>query len=66
MRGSIYPVHRRQSIVFEERVRVQEVTPTVELNDGNTRDLWLQADEAMEIKERRRQLLKRYKEREAR
>ena len=66
MRGSIYPVHRRQSIGFEETVRVQEVTPTVELNDGNTRDLWLQADEAMEIKERRRQLLKRYKEREAR
>jgi len=67
MRGSIYPVHRRQqSIGFEETVRVQEVTPTVELNDGNTRDLWLQADEAMEIKARRRALLKHYKEREAR
>jgi len=67
MRGSIYPVqHRRQSIGFKETVRVQEVTPTVELNDGNTRDLWLQADEAMEIKERRRSLLKRYREREAR
>jgi hypothetical protein len=67
MRGSIYPVHcRQQSIGFEETVRVQEVTPTVELNDGNTRDLWLQADEAMEIKARRRSLLKHYKEREAR
>jgi len=65
MRGSIYPIHRRQSIGFAETVRVQEVTPTVVLNDGNTRDLWLQADEAMEIKERRRGLLKRYKEREA-
>jgi hypothetical protein len=66
MRGSIYPVHRRQSIGFEETVRVQEITPTVELNDGNTRDLWLQADEAMEIKARRRSLLVHYKEREAR
>jgi len=65
MRGSIYPVHRRQSIGFEETVRVQEVTSTVDLNDGNFRELWLQADEAMEIKERRRSLLKRYKEREA-
>ncbi len=67
MRGSIYPVQqRRQSIGFLDTVRVQEVTPTVELNDGNTRDLWLQEDEAMEIKERRRTLLKRYKEKEAR
>lgn len=67
MRGSIYPVQQRlQSIGFSETVRVQEVTPTVELNDGNTRDLWLQEDEAMEIKERRRTLLRRYKEREAR
>jgi len=65
MRGSIYPVHRRQSVGFDETVSVQEVTPQVELNDGNTRDLWLQADEAMEIKERRRGLLRRYKEREA-
>jgi hypothetical protein len=65
MRGSIYPVHRRQSIGFEETVRVQKVTSTVDLNDGNFRELWLQADEAMEIKERRRSLLKRYKEREA-
>ena len=67
MRGSIYPVQqRRRSIGFTQTVRVQEVTPTVELNDGNTRELWLQEDEAMEIKERRRTLLRRYKEREAR
>ena len=65
MRGSIYPVHRRQSVGFEETVSVQEVTPQVELNDGNLRDLWLQPDEAMDIKERRRGLLKRYKAREA-
>jgi len=65
MRGSLIPIHRRQSIGFAETVRVQEVTPTVELNDGNTRDLWLQADEAIEIKERRRMLLKKYKEKQA-
>ena len=65
MRGSIYPVHRRLSVGFDETVSIQEVTPQVELNDGNMRDLWLQADEAMEIKERRRGLLRRYKEKEA-
>lgn len=65
-RGFVLPVQQRMtSIGFVETVRVKEVTPTVELNDGNTRDLWLQEDEAMEMKEHRRTLLRRYKEREA-
>lgn len=65
-RGFLMPVSKRMtSIGFAETVRVKEVTPTVELNKGNTRDLWVQEDEAIEMKEHRRTLLRRYKEKEA-
>ena len=70
MRGSVYPVQRRRSIEFEECVKIQEVRRMTELNvqDDTTsvthRDLWIQPDEVAEMKDRRRTLLKKYKERE--
>lgn len=64
MRGSIYPVSRRRSIEFEETVKIQEVERMTELNDGNSRELWLQADEVIAMRARRHYLLKKYKKRE--
>jgi len=64
MRGSIYPVSRRRSIEFEETVKIQEVERMTELNDGNSRELWLQADEVIAMRARRHSLLKKYKKRE--
>jgi len=65
IRGSLVPVQRRRSIEFKTKVMVQEVTPTVVLNDYNHRDLWLQADEVEAMRNDRHSFIKKYKEREA-
>lgn len=64
MRGERNPIQRRRSIDFARTVQVKEVQPISQLNE-DVRELWLQADDFAAIKEHRRSLLKRYKEREA-
>jgi hypothetical protein len=64
IRGERLPVQRRRSIDFSKTVQVKEVQPVTQLNE-NVRELWLQADDFAAMKERRRSLLKWYKDREA-
>ena len=61
VRGERRPIERRRSIDFAETVHVKEVEPVKNLTE-DIRQLWLQDDDFAEMKERRRNLVKRYKE----
>mmetsp|Transcript_50996 Transcript_50996/g.122944 ORF Transcript_50996/g.122944 Transcript_50996/m.122944 type:complete len:569 (+) Transcript_50996:506-2212(+) len=64
MRGERRPVQRKRSIDFSKTVQVKEVEPVTVLTE-DIRDLWLQADDFVAMKEHRRSLLKKYKEAQA-
>jgi hypothetical protein len=61
VRGERHPVQRRRSIDFAETVHVKEVEPVKNLTE-DVRQLWLQDDDFAEMKVRRRNLVKKYKE----
>jgi len=61
MRGQRFPVRRRRSINFDQRVEVKEVVPVTELI-GHCSEIWLQDEDFAKIKQDRKTLVQNMKE----
>jgi hypothetical protein len=60
--GQKKTIVRTRSITFDESVKVRRIPSAAELNEGNTNDLWFQAEEYDKIKKKTYSLIRAVKE----
>eukprot|EP00339_Tiarina_fusa_P013766 CAMPEP_0117007024 /NCGR_PEP_ID=MMETSP0472-20121206/7048_1 /TAXON_ID=693140 ORGANISM="Tiarina fusus, Strain LIS" /NCGR_SAMPLE_ID=MMETSP0472 /ASSEMBLY_ACC=CAM_ASM_000603 /LENGTH=428 /DNA_ID=CAMNT_0004708667 /DNA_START=308 /DNA_END=1590 /DNA_ORIENTATION=- len=61
VRGERFPVQRRRSINFDQRVEIKEVEPVTSLVGNNCSEIWLQEEDFAKMKQDRRNLVHKVK-----